>query len=322
MKQIFAFSLIVVLIVIFGACSDDSNPVTSAAPRVFDPFALWDTASGSLGNAVQCLAAKDTFLFAGTSNSGVYRSSNNGETWTQVITNLPSLNICAFLVKDSILFAGLFSDGLYRSTDNGSNWANSGIMSTSVYSLARKDSNLFAGTSSNVLRSTDGGLTWDIAGSFFSDVWALAVKRSKLFAGTYSNMVFRSTDNGSHWTPIYTGFPETSLHSLAVQDTNLFAATDNGVFRSSNDSSWILVNDGLYSVSGVPQSLFVYGSNILAGFSNFEGVYLSLNHGASWISCNAGLDGFSAYAFAYNGSYLFVGGINQGGAGAVWRHAL
>jgi hypothetical protein len=116
-----------------------------------------------------------------------------------------------------------------------------------------------------------------------------------------------------------------AVNSLAAKDTNLFAGTSNGVFRSSNDSTWTGVNDGLYPAyaMGVSQSFFVYGSSILAGFDGYAGVYLTLNNGASWISCSAGLDGFSANVFAYNGNYLFVGGQSQGGGGRnVWRHPL
>jgi hypothetical protein len=31
---------------------------------------------------------------------------------------------------------------------------------------------------------------------------------------------------------------------------------------------------------------------------------------------------FTANAFLYNGAFLFVGGINQGAGGGVWRHGL
>jgi photosystem II stability/assembly factor-like uncharacterized protein len=327
MKKIFTFSLIVVLLVILYACSEDSNPITSAGPRVFDPFALWDTASGSLDAMVTCLAVKDTFVFAGTDDSGVFRSSNNGDSWTKVNNGLTNLTILSLFVKDLILFAGTM-DSVYYSTNNGANWieANNGLPTGSVNSFARKDSNLFAGIWSSIYRSADNGLTWVSAGSFSSVVTSITIKGSKLFAGTVHNGIYRSTNNGSNWTQIIDGLTGgLSVNSLAVQDTYLFVATDSGVFRSSNDSSWTEVDDGLYAPlsNASPQSLFIYGPSIIVGFTNYGGVYLSLNNGASWISCNAGLDGLAAAnAFVYNGSYLFMGGRNKDGNGAVWRHGL
>jgi hypothetical protein len=327
MKKIFVFSLIVVLIVIFWACSDDSNPVTSAVgPRVFDPFTLWDTASTRLGSSVLCLAVKDSFLFAGTSDSGVFRSTNSGDSWTKVISGLTT-NLCvnALLVKDSNVFAGTNTNGIYQSTNNGTLWTSTGVTGLPVYSFVQKDSNLFAGSSTEVYLSTDKGSTWVTAGTIDAQVRGLAVRGSRLFAATYSG-VNRSADNGSNWIPINGGMAMAyrANHSIAVRDTNLFVATDGGIFRSANDSTWKLINEGLHSVLATsnPQSIYVAYSNIFAGFSNYNGVYLSLNNGAGWISANSGLPGFSAYAFLYNGSYLFVGGQNQFGGGGVWRHPL
>jgi hypothetical protein len=318
MKQIFAFSLIVVLIVIFGACSDDSNPVTSAAPRIFDPFAMWDTANTGLS---------DTFVFAGTTTGSIFRSSNSGDTWTSVNTGLGGSNIRALLVKDSVLYAGT-DDGVYLSTNDGSNWTTSSTgmeAGLQVFSLITKDSIIFAGTEAGsdnrgVYYSIDNGVTWTPTGLAYG-VNTLCVKGKNLFAGTVNvnNSVYRSTNNGANWNLRDYNIPVSAVNSLAAKDTCLFAATatTGGVYRSSNDSSWTAVRDGLYSVSFNPEALFVYGPNILAGFGNFEGIYLSLNNGASWVSANAGLFSFSAYAFTYNGTYIFVGGTD-----GVWRHAL
>jgi hypothetical protein len=324
MKQILIFSIFVCLIVLFWACGSDDNPVNPTV-RVFDPFALWDTASGGLGSLVQCLAVKDTLLFAGINDDGVYRSTNNGETWTQMINGLSSLNIRALLVKDTIIYAGT-SSGVYISADNGSNWAPSttGMGAIIVRALIMKDTNIFAGTATGVYVSADDGAHWTSAGLSTYTVVTLCVKGKKLFAGTtnINNSVYRSTNDGTDWLRITEGLAVQAANSLAAKDTNLFAATNGGIFRSSNDSTWTAVNDGLYSLSSNPQVLFVYGPSILAGFGNFEGIYLSLNNGASWVSCNAGLFGLTAGCFTYNRSYIFVGGTNQSGGGHVWRHAF
>jgi hypothetical protein len=326
MKKIFTFSLIVVLLVILYACSDDSNPVTSAGPRIFDPFALWDTASLSVGDQVMALAVKDTLLFAGTMDSGIYISTNHGANWLKSNTGLTDLNVYALLVKDTVILAGTIGSGVFLSYDDGSSWdpSNTQPANLNIRMLARKDSNLFAGTNASAFRSTDNGLTWNLAGLNGWVVRAFASRGSKLFAATDGHGVQRSIDNGANWIPINDGLGSIDVYALAVKDTNLFAATENGMFRTSNDSTWTEVNDGLYSALqlGDPQTLIVYGSNILIGFPNFAGVYLSLNNGASWVSANAGLPAFSAYAFTSDGSSLFVGGVGNSGYGAVWYHPL
>jgi hypothetical protein len=324
MKQILTFSLIIFLLVVFGGCSKDSNPVTPTS-KSLDPFALWDTASGRIGSAVFCLAAKDSFIFAGTSDSGVYRSSNSGESWAKVIAGLGNLNVHCFLVKDSTILLGPDAGGIYRSTNNGTSWGTygTGLPAAPVRALAQKDTNLLAGVNNQVYRSTDQGLTWVGTGSLTSTVTSIVVKGSKLIAGTSGSGVFRSTNNGTNWGAINFGGLNTTVYSLVAKDTNIFAATAGGVFRTSNDSSWTAVNDGLYSAFALspPQSLYAYGSNILVGFGGYAGVYLTPNNGASWISANAGLPTFDVNAFTYNGYYVFIGGRATTGGG-VWRHGL
>jgi hypothetical protein len=324
MKQILTFAALILLIFIFWACGSDENPVQNST-RNFDPFALWDTASGGMGSFVQCMAVKDTNLFAGINDAGVYRSTNNGDDWIQMITGLSNLNVHALLVKDTIILAGT-SAGVFISTNKGSNWSasTSGMGAIIVRSLIKKDTNIFAGTASGVYVSGDNGASWTGAGLGTYTVTTLCVKGTKLIAGTTNaaNGVYRSINNGTNWVRIVDGITGYVVNSIVTRDTNLFAATNGGIFRSGNDSTWTYVNDGLYSVGSTPQVLFVYGSGILAGFGNYEGVYLSLNNGASWVSGNAGLFGLTVGCFTYNGSYLFVGGTNQSGGGAVWRHAL
>lgn len=69
---------------------------------------------------------------------------------------------------------------------------------------------------------------------------------TNLFAGTNGSLypqyngVYLSTDNGSSWTAVNSGLTNTSILSLAVMGTNLFAGTaGSGVYRSTNNgASW------------------------------------------------------------------------------------
>lgn len=60
---------------------------------------------------------------------------------------------------------------------------------------------------------------------------AFAQSGSSLFAGT-SNGVFISINQGQSWTAVSDGLPATSIFSLAVSGTNLYAGTaGKGVYR-------------------------------------------------------------------------------------------
>jgi len=100
-----------------------------------------------------------------------------------------------------------------------------------------------------------------------TNVQALAVGGMNLFAGTDVNGVFRSTDNGTTWMPVNTGFPLLGVGSLVVCGSNLFAEADaNGVYRfTPGDTTWIPVNVGL------PRSEFT--SFAASGANLFVGAY-------------------------------------------------
>ncbi|MGA7161450.1 MAG: regulator, partial [Bacteroidota bacterium] len=76
----------------------------------------------------------------------------------------------------------------------------------------------------------------------------LVTNGANLFAGSRTSGVFRSSDDGSSWTPIDSGLNAKGVTSLAASGTNLFAGTASaaGVFRSSNQGvSWIAIDSGL-----------------------------------------------------------------------------
>ena len=87
---------------------------------------------------------------------GIYRSGDNGASWTTVGGSLAVTSVYSFAVSGGYLFAGTENSGVYRSGDNGASWTTVGgsLAVTSVYSLAVSGGYLFAGTeNSGVYRS-------------------------------------------------------------------------------------------------------------------------------------------------------------------------
>jgi len=112
------------------------------------PFASaqWVQPNGPYGGFVYALAVSGTNIFAGT-NDGVYLSTNNGTSWTEVDSGLTYTYVQALAVSGTNLFAGTDA-GVFLSTNNGTSWkeASTGLTNTYVNALAVSGMNLFAGT--------------------------------------------------------------------------------------------------------------------------------------------------------------------------------
>lgn len=100
------------------------------------------------------------------------------------------------------------------------------------------------------------------------------------------------------------------IQALAVSGTNVFAATWNSVYRSTdNGNNWTPVNTGLTKIDF--QAFAVIGSNLFVGTSPSGvelsgGVFLSTNNGTSWTEVNTGLPSSIVKAFAVSGTNLFA----------------
>ena len=216
---------------------------------------------------VSVLAISGTNLFAGT-DEGVFRSTNNGTSWTAVNTGLPTTVVSALAISDTNLFAGTYGSGVFRSTNNGTSWnaVNTGLTNTNVRVLAISGTNLFAGTDGGVFLSTNNGTSWTAASTGLTNtvVWSLAVSGTNLFAGTWGGGVFLSTNGGTSWTAASTGLTNSYVRALAVSGTNLFAGTTGGVFLSTNNgTSWTAASTGL--TNSYVRALAVSGTNLFAG---------------------------------------------------------
>ena len=68
--------------------------------------AQWVQTNGPYGGVISCLIVNGTNLFAGTYDAGVFLSTNNGTSWTEVNSGLTSTVVEALAVSGTNLFAG------------------------------------------------------------------------------------------------------------------------------------------------------------------------------------------------------------------------
>lgn len=272
------------------------------------------------GARFQCFAVNGTTLFAGTDYYGIFRSTDNGTTWTPVDSGLTDLHIGSLAVSGTNIFAGTWG-GVFLSTNNGPSWmaVNSGLINAGTSALAVSGTDLFAATGGGVFRSTNNGGSWMPMNSglpTYYMVTALVASGVDLFAGTNGSGVFFS-NNGASWVAARSGLTSPYVAALAAMPgMNVFVGLSRGgVFLSTNNgTSWI----PLY---GLPAStvftVAVNGMNLFA--STNGGAYLSTNNGSGWMEINSGFPSPTfVLAFAVSGTYVFAGTS----AGGVWRRPL
>ncbi len=275
----------------------------------------WQKMSGFPSMYVHALAIDGNGrIFAGSFGNGVYRSTDHGTTWIQLISGLTNHKVQSICVQPSgNVFVGTDSGGIYRSIDNGTTWTNVGLNGKAVLSIAIKSSGeIFAGVGfsgiddGGVFRSTNNGDSWEAVNNGLTSVvvQALAVHPAGyIFAGTGGDGVFRSTDNGANWVQQdLAGF---SVTSIAIKPNGLiFGGTYlDGIYYSTDDgATW---NDTTQSFSKC-RTLAINGSgNIFAG-TDREGFFRSANDAACWYSM--GFDNEYVRAIVVNSNgFVFVG---------------
>jgi len=311
---------------------------TDAAAQNF-----WQQTKGidSGTGAVRAFAINSSgHIFAGTYGDGVFRSTDNGDSWRPVNTGLTSTIVLALAINSSgHIFAGTYGGGVFRSINNGDSWrpVNTGLTSTIVLALAINTSgDIFAGTAAfypnlgGVFRSTNNGDSWTAANiglpsnNLYPSVQSLAINANgDIFAGTHGGGgAFRSINNGDSWTAVNIGLTSTVVYALAINaNGNIFAGTNGRVFLSSdNGGNWTAVNTG---VTGIFFYAFAinFGGHIFAG-SDGGGVFRSTDNGDLWTQVNTGLTNAVVNALSSNSTGYIFAGTDSGKVFRSWQSTL
>ena len=142
-------------------------------------------------------------IYAGT-NSGVYKSTDNGGSWTQTNLTESITSISVDYTNSSIIYAGTPGNGVYKSSDGGSSWT----QLTSGLDLATSEYPTYPSYALNVLS-------------------VLSVNPDTAIAGT-KNGVFRMVGTGS-WEWKNTGILAAPVTDSVVNEViNTFENTTPG----------------------------------------------------------------------------------------------
>jgi hypothetical protein len=270
--------------------------------------------------------------------SGIYRSTDNGATWTLVGFSSSGASAVAINPATAYVYAGLSDggapigipgpfggggSGVYVSTDNGGTWGYV-LGNPGAFSIAfTPGGSVIAATSGptgangGLFLSQDNGATWAYGDCCYTRSFAMT-SNGTIFAGDISvsfwggevptGGVSRSTNSGASWTQV--GLANTPIYSLVTTTSDhLFAGTaSTGIFRSADGTTWTQAN-GSFTNPVTSLAANSAGEVFAGGFGG--GVTASSDDGATWTQVNTGLMDQRVEALAISRSgYIFAGTLS------------
>lgn len=264
------------------------------------------------GGSIICIAFDDTDnVYLGT-GQGIYRSTDNGDTWA-LFGNFTGQAEAIVFNDSGYIFAGT-SYCVNRSTDGGSTWTSlpSGGGTRTV--AIAPNGYLFTGCWENagILRSTDNGDNWTYVYPQTVSIYSASIpffdNNGYIYFPTWGKGVLKSTDDGDTWIEVNNNLG-TPYARCVVRDPdgNFFASENYGIFKSTdNCENWYSV--GL-PVCGVAKILIPRDSII---YTMEYGMNRSTDFGQSWQTRNNGLGNLSLTTLTVNSrGYLFAGTVDN-----------
>ncbi|MBK7466469.1 MAG: hypothetical protein IPJ43_06425 [Saprospiraceae bacterium] len=110
----------------------------------------------------------DNTILAGTFGGGVFKSTNNGNSWTAINNGLNNLNVRSIKTDGKIIVAGTLNNA-FLSQDNGNSWKSitdnipkNTTKDNTVNSIEIIKNNILLGINNNLFLSPDQGNTWKV----------------------------------------------------------------------------------------------------------------------------------------------------------------
>ena len=241
-------------------------------------------------------------LAAGELLGSVFRSTNAGNSWTNVFT-IPGVvpgNPNTAMGFKQMVFAPSSTDLIYAGTCMGIN-------------LLKPSS-----TCKGIFRSLDGGLNWESAndanttGQCIHDIAIHPQYPGLIYAASNSGGLFRTFNGGASWSKLT--LPVADVRAVVIrpdQPNVVYAGTQgSGVYVSINDgNTWTPSVTGMMDNENIWDILFnpAQPGDVWAG-SNSSGVYHWDQIESLWMKTNSGLGmrAITQMAFSADGSVLYA----------------
>lgn len=230
---------------------------------------------------VNCVAFHPTntaTYWVGSAGGGLWKTTDNGLTWTCLTDNIGSLlisdiiiptdyaisNIIYIATGDRDVYWDSFSTGVLKSTDGGVTWNATGLSfipsdNRVINKLLLDPSSndiILACTSSGIYKTVDGGTNWStqLTPLQFIDMEAKPGDFTNLYASTTNGNIFNSIDGGLNWANVFSNSDCRRIElAVSVDESSwvyaVAGSSDSGLYgiykSEDNGLSFTQVFDGL-----------------------------------------------------------------------------
>ncbi|MCB0532683.1 MAG: DUF11 domain-containing protein [Saprospiraceae bacterium] len=263
--------------------------------------AYWVKSLGPYGGDAELTKVADNTLYAVTDGAYlVYKSTDNGESWVEVIASpldTTAENAAFIRIGQTGNFYKelLFPDGttaIYRSHDEGVTWKMVHRSDSIAHIVEQANGILVGHGPQHLYRSNNGGLTWYkvFDNTTIDTIDKLLIgNNGDLWAKLGFSKILRSQDGGMTWTTIFPPFSSTALINFVYVARNgtLLINSSTGLYRSVDNGASFLPKQVIDTTTGLQSPYLCVlptGKIIYVNYSNQEKTnsYYSLDHGASW----------------------------------------
>jgi len=232
-----------------------AGTIVSGLYKVSQPFGVWQRIL-TTEQVHNILLVNDSLLFVSSALDGLYRSTDNGTSWTQMMSSFyfkSALGLCltdsGHMMMGTYVVGSFIGGGIYRTSDYGNTWSfvGGGALTGNQHRAALNAGNgiILFGSNQGIHRSTDHGWNFTLSNTGLGVNPKITLLRKgndgTIFAGT-ENGLYRSPDQGQTWSQTFVAI--VGINDLAIEPSGamMISTKNSTIFRSDdNGYTWNLM---------------------------------------------------------------------------------